>query len=271
MKRIATIILIILCTLLLGGCRIPIGSGMTSGERLKLRSQQILDAIEQRNNGALQSLFSKDAQEKAINLEESIDALFDYFQGEVLSIEFVRLGSGTGMTYRYYEQQFIVRTDIDTYYFSLVESQGVVFDFNKDNYFYKGLFSLGVKKGSSMGFPTPMNVISGVFVDEPPDSKLEIFKGEVNSESTFVLYWNDKTYYPYGFMENDSDFIGKKIGLVDKGDGNSEAVFAVNGYPSNQWVIRKYFNTNVMGVYTLYKEISVTDIPAEFKELAYPN
>jgi hypothetical protein len=98
------------------------------------------------------------------------------------------------------------------------------------------------------------------------DSDLEEFKGEY-FENFLLLYWNENAYLPCGSVENSSDLIGEKIATVDDGYKNESAVYTINGYSRNQWVI--FRDTNIMETYTLYKEVDVKDMPTELEEQVY--
>jgi hypothetical protein len=148
---------------------------MSDEERLSLRAKQIVEALEQKDREAIISIFSEDAQAifRADENEKLIDELFNYFQGAVLGIELGNGAYGTGMIYRYVAQGFIVHTTAGTYYFNIVESQGVAIDLFFNNSHFTGLYALSIKKGGYMGAPNPIDRTPGVFIYGLQDSNLE--------------------------------------------------------------------------------------------------
>jgi hypothetical protein len=93
---------------------------------------------------------------------------------------------------------------------------------------------------------------------------LEVFQAKYDGDGSKILSWNGNVYRVYGGVENNSKLIGDKFASVDSGNKNSEAVYAVNGYPTDQWVI--HLTSRMMGAYSLYKEENVTDIPEELEK-----
>lgn len=88
MKRISVLILII-TTLLLGSCNMF--RGATVPRRLPEshedeRMNSILDAMKNGDKDALKSMFSKKTLSEATSFDENLNALFDFFQGEVKSV-----------------------------------------------------------------------------------------------------------------------------------------------------------------------------------------
>ncbi len=96
--------------------------------------------------------------------------------------------------------------------------------------------------------------------------KREVFKAELVSDR-YVLSWNDKVYYGYGFVDDNSNLIGEKFAAVDSGGKNAMSIYLVNGYEPEQWAI--FSESTLMGSHVLYKEDDVTDIPAEFESLSF--
>lgn len=61
---------------------------MTGDEKTSMnRLEQVLEAIENKDNNALKSLFSQEALNETENFEKDINALFEFFQGKVISKE----------------------------------------------------------------------------------------------------------------------------------------------------------------------------------------
>lgn len=59
---------------------------MTSDERISInRLEQVLEAIENKDNDALKSLFSLEVLNKMENFQENANALFEFFEGEIIS------------------------------------------------------------------------------------------------------------------------------------------------------------------------------------------
>jgi hypothetical protein len=96
------------------------------------------------------------------------------------------------------------------------------------------------------------------------ESKLAVFKGEY-IDDFLVLSHEGIVYHVYVGIGNNSNLIGDKIATIDDGYKNSDAVFAVKGYPQDQWVILRI--SNIMSAYVLYKADGVEDIPEAFSKL----
>ncbi len=78
---------------------------------------------------------------------------------------------------------------------------------------------------------------------------------------TVEMYWGDLTYVPFGVIADDS-LIGKQFGIAD-GD-KLDKIFEVKGYDRTMWIL-EYYDVEMSG-YMLWKEKSVTDIPAVLQE-----
>ena len=88
MKRISVIILIV-TTLFLGSCNMF--RGATVPRRLPPsnedeRMNSILDALQNGDKDALKAIFSEKVVSEAASFDESLNALFDFFQGEVKTV-----------------------------------------------------------------------------------------------------------------------------------------------------------------------------------------
>lgn len=82
-----------LSTLLLSSCSFA-GEIMNNSSLFKSdasianeRFEQILDACQKQDAAALKEMFSEKAINDAVNFDDSITALFDFFQGEVITYE----------------------------------------------------------------------------------------------------------------------------------------------------------------------------------------
>ncbi len=128
-KRIGCIAIIIAGVLFMSSCtsfqdRIS-RLLMTSDERKSIRRlEQVLGAIEDKDIEALRSLFSQKGLEETENFEENIDALFELFQGKVLTKEkpsgpTVFEGQEAGYSNRWQQISsfYYVQTDQEKYFF----------------------------------------------------------------------------------------------------------------------------------------------------------
>ena len=91
-KKQAKCILVIILTgvFFMGSCS-PIKDKfskflMTSDDRIQINLlEQVLEAIENKDNDALKSLFSLEVLNKMENFQENANALFEFFEGEIIS------------------------------------------------------------------------------------------------------------------------------------------------------------------------------------------
>jgi len=65
------------------------------GKKADARLEQIIEIINNKNKEALKNIFSEQALEEAIDLDERIDYIFDFINGEITSWESIARGSTT--------------------------------------------------------------------------------------------------------------------------------------------------------------------------------
>jgi len=101
---------------------------------------------------------------------------------------------------------------------------------------------------------TSCQAIDKFFTDK---SKLQELS--FTEEEGLYLILQDKEYEFYGSA--DSELIGDWFGTIE----NEEymRVYLCDGQEPEEWII--VLDSTMMGTYTLYKEVSVTEIPEEFK------
>lgn len=91
MKRkifIPILIVILFSTMLLSSC---FGNGEYTFkfdyDIAKERTAKLFEALENKDKDALKAMFSKNSLTEAENFDESVEELFDYFQGNIISYE----------------------------------------------------------------------------------------------------------------------------------------------------------------------------------------
>ena len=119
--------------------------------------EKLINAIQSQDKDALQSLFSRKAISEADNFDESMVALFDFFQGEMLSYDdFGAHSSDSGMNngdtkqiWKAIQSTYDVVTDKQTYRIAIKEF--IEDTENEDNV---GIYSLSVirKEDSDLQF-----------------------------------------------------------------------------------------------------------------------
>ena len=86
-KRIILVLLILVSLLLFNACGLKGGSSLTTEQRADERMAQIMSAVQDKDNEALKALFSKKALGEATDIDNGIDYLFDFIQGNITSWE----------------------------------------------------------------------------------------------------------------------------------------------------------------------------------------
>lgn len=89
--------------------------------------EKVIEAIQNQDSTTLKSLFSDKALKEAQNVDESIDELFEYFQGEMLSyndwggpgVESGKNDDGTGRYWKRLNSTYDVKTSQDEYRFAM--------------------------------------------------------------------------------------------------------------------------------------------------------
>ncbi len=127
MRRLIAGIAVIM-VLALTSCATPMGSRIamlnritkTERQRVDERSEQIVDAINNKDRDALKSLYSKKALEEAEDFNGGMDMFFDFIEGDIVSWEIV-FGVDTSESVSYgkkttmYRYDIKIETDIDSY------------------------------------------------------------------------------------------------------------------------------------------------------------
>ena len=77
--------------------------------------EKLVDAMEKRDGDAVRALFSKNALKDAENMEKAIQALFDYFQGEMIpDQDWGRGAASNEMNYGDYQRSFDTSYEFET-------------------------------------------------------------------------------------------------------------------------------------------------------------
>ena len=147
MKKIA--ILLTVLTLSLTSCLALNGTRIdrlfdTNEQVANKRLETILDALKRQDKATLKSMFSATALAEAVDFDEHLDYLLEFFQGDVLSWKAPDgIGGGhdveNGLHTKRIDARYIVETDKDKYIFIFVDYP--VDDINPD---HKGLYALRV-------------------------------------------------------------------------------------------------------------------------------
>ena len=150
-KRIVLTLLIAVNLLMFNSCS-KIGGFFASEEkRADTRMSQIVSAIKANDKEALKSLFSKKALDEADNIDNEVDDLFDFIQGDIDSWEMPN-GWASSEKIDYGKRSLMIRftikinTDKDEY-------EIYVFDYSKDtiNPDNQGVYMLEASKSSYSG------------------------------------------------------------------------------------------------------------------------
>jgi len=104
------------------------GRAMLGDDRQKAnaRLEQVIEAIGNRDKNALQAMFSQQALAEAEELDERMDYLFDFIQGEIQSWEEIVAGATSesisqGHKFKKSRSWYTVTTDKEEYLFFLLE------------------------------------------------------------------------------------------------------------------------------------------------------
>ena len=127
MKKYCMLLLLLASVMLLSSCyggsrmRIFDDSGMRADARL----EQLLEILVNKDDAALKSMFSTQTLEMAANFDDSVEYLFELFQGDVVSWEQVGRASDArmrdGKRSVQVRARFAVITDKDEYEFYLID------------------------------------------------------------------------------------------------------------------------------------------------------
>ncbi len=137
-------ILLFILIMLLSAC-VPMHSRY-DGDRVKTnaRLEQVIKAIENKDEKSLKSMFSKRVLEETEDIDSDIEYLFNFVQGDIES--WVREAGGVSGSKYYnrlvtYRTRFKVTTDKETYIFLILE-----YPTDKDNPDNVGVYMLQVIK-----------------------------------------------------------------------------------------------------------------------------
>lgn len=146
MKRIYTLLLVLV--VLLTSCGMPHGGRIlfsTDEQVADQRLENILDALKRQDKSAVKSMFSRQALIEAVNFDEHLDYLFDFFQGDVLSWEApYGIGGSGDKEYGHYTKKridawYTVNTDQGNYIFIFID-----YSIDTENPDHAGLYTLHV-------------------------------------------------------------------------------------------------------------------------------
>lgn len=84
---ISMMCVLFLSSCIIGGSRTDMLDNMNDEETADARLEQVLEAINNEDKDALKSMFSQTALEEAEDFDGSMEYLFSFFQGEVISWE----------------------------------------------------------------------------------------------------------------------------------------------------------------------------------------
>ncbi|HQA56868.1 MAG TPA: DUF5104 domain-containing protein [Acetivibrio sp.] len=151
----------ILTSCLFRGRIVYVGEERAAKERI----QEILAAIKDKDKEAMKALFSKKALEEANEIDEGVDYLFDFFQGDVQSWEIDAWSSDEsierGKKSLMLRAWYIVTTDKEKYMFFVIDY--IKDTMNPDN---AGMYTLRVIKAedeeTEFGYWQDMN-IAGIY------------------------------------------------------------------------------------------------------------
>ena len=139
------------------------------GQKADARLEQVIAAMENRDKGALRAMFSEQALSEAVELDERMDYIFDFIQGDILSWKRDAGGASAINHYGHRDKGsiywFTVTTDEDEYLFFLMECLE-----NTDHPENVGLYMLQVikKEDEDTQFPKDLeNRYAGIY--KPPE------------------------------------------------------------------------------------------------------
>jgi len=117
-----------------------------------------------------------------------------------------------------------------------------------------GCTALRVKFAEKAGLEMMQSVIVNPVYDEGGDLLT----------CQFELHWDGREYEMFVFADlTDSEIVGKLFGLTDH--SGSDLVYLAVGQKPEEWLI--WSMAQPMGIFVLYKEKSVMDIPDAFASL----
>ena len=126
MKKFTATILLVMILIFSSSCQKGVPMIIKDNDHQKALKQieTVLEAIQNKNDNKLKLLFSQSTLKHLQSYEESINELFVYFQGSVISFDdgagpFVETMKEDNLVYQLMESSFIVKTDICEYRFAM--------------------------------------------------------------------------------------------------------------------------------------------------------
>lgn len=139
-----------------------------SDKKADARMEEILETLENQDQEALKTMFSKQALDEADDFDNSLDYLFEFFQGNVDSWKQDKISGETSIEYGkktiMIESWYTVTTDKDVYMFYVIDYTKNTID--PDN---AGLYTLRVIKAEDEAteFLSPQEMqIPGIYKPE---------------------------------------------------------------------------------------------------------
>ena len=97
MKKIAMLLFIIVGTILISACQLDSGKLFNDdSEIMNEKMDEVLDAIKNKNSSALKEMFSINTVVNLENFDDSINELFDFFEGDIISYDDFGNPTGSG-------------------------------------------------------------------------------------------------------------------------------------------------------------------------------
>ena len=125
MRKLLIAFSLVLC-ILLSSCSL-LGTGTLGSDldKADARVEQVIKVIQSQDKDALKAMFSKQALNEAQGLDEGIEYLFEFFQGEVRTIKMNGVSPGKSVDYGHIVKEVVsfysVETDKQKYLFFLIE------------------------------------------------------------------------------------------------------------------------------------------------------
>ena len=152
----------------LGGSRIEMLNSSNEEKKANARMEQIISAIEEKNEEALKSLFSKKALDETNDFDSEVDYLFNFLQGDIDSWKIFTWGSSESMSGGKRSEKlrswYTLNTDKEEYIFLTIDF--IADTINPDN---AGLYTLRVIKSEDKDtqFPSWQEIeIPGIYKPE---------------------------------------------------------------------------------------------------------
>jgi len=125
-KKILVIILIYIIMLFSNSCVLRSTLFDDSGQKADIRLKQIIEAINNDDKDSLKSMFSEQALNESSDIDERINYLFDFINGEINNWETITHGSGTesidhGKRTKNSCSWYYIDTDSEKYFIAFLE------------------------------------------------------------------------------------------------------------------------------------------------------